>query len=235
MKIKIDFTIFLSPFFIIKQLQQRKFEKLSHYLRGDVLDIGCGRMFFKNMINCKTYQGLDLNYQQGVDLIGDLLHLPFREGSFDSIIMTEVLEHVFYPSQALEEAKKILRPGGYAYVTVPMTWGLHYEPKDFWRFTKYSLLKLVQDSGMEIIHLERIGGVFSQIGARFVDVLFEVIKKKMTFFSLKRREQLAIIATLPFSISFYYLGLFLDRIDKRDALGWVALIRKKNLQSEDKK
>lgn len=215
-----------SPFFILKQIQRQKFERFSHYICGDVLDIGCGRIPFKKMINYRSYWALDFESLSGVNLIGDLLHLPLKEGCFDSLIVTEVLEHVFYPLRALEEVKRVLRSGGYAYVTVPMTWGLHYEPQDFWRFTKYALLKLMQESRMEIIYLERIGGVFSQIGARFVDVLFEAIKRKVTLLSLKNRERLAIMFTLPFSISFYCLGMLLDRIDKRDALGWSLLIRK---------
>ena len=218
-----------SPFFIFKQLQLRKFKRFSSYLYGDVLDIGCGDMPFKNMINCRSYRGLDFRHLPGVDLVGDSHCLPFKEESFDSLIMTEVMEHIFSPLRALEEVKRVLRPGGYAYITVPMTWGLHYEPNDFWRFTKYSLQRLVQLSGMEIIYLERIGGIFSQIGARFVDVLFEVIKRNATFLSLKNRERLATIVTLPFSISFYCLGLLLDRIDERDALGWVLVVRKRSI------
>lgn len=218
-----------SPFFIFKQLQRQKFENFSHYICGDVLDIGCGGMPFKKMVDYKSYRGLDFEYLPGIDLIGDSLYLPFRESSFDSLIMTEVLEHVFYPSQALEEAKRVIRPGGYIYITAPMSWGLHYEPKDFWRFTKYSLLKLVQDCGMEIIHIERIGGAFSQIGARLIDIFFEAIKRNTTFLSLKNRERLAMIVTLPFSISFYCLGLLLDGVDKRDALGWALVVRRRNI------
>lgn len=45
---------------------------------------------------------------------------PFAEGVFDAVVMTEVFEHLRdYPVTALAEAKRILRPGGYLYLTTP--------------------------------------------------------------------------------------------------------------------
>ena len=72
---------------------------------------------------------------------------------------------------------------------------------------------------MNVISIIRIGGVFSQIGARLVDVIFEFIKKKLFFFSPRWKERIASGIISPLSLMFYFLGLLLDKIDHRDALG----------------
>ena len=52
-------------------------------------------------------------------LFGDSLRLPFRDGCFDKIICSEVMEHVPDPNQGIEEMVRVLRPGGLMAVTVP--------------------------------------------------------------------------------------------------------------------
>lgn len=48
-----------------------------------------------------------------------MLALPFKDGSFGGVIVTEVLEHVPLPQVALAEAWRILRPQGWLYLTAP--------------------------------------------------------------------------------------------------------------------
>ena len=212
----------------MKQIQLNVFQEFSRYISGDVLDIGCGATPFKGLINTRTYFGIDLEPFSDVHVVGNILDLPFKGGFFDSLIITEVLEHIFDPLKAFEEAKRVLRPGGHVFISVPMTWGLHYEPNDFWRYTKYTLLKLAECHNLEVVDLKRIGGILSQIGARFVDVMYEVVKRITRSLSPENRERLALILTLPFSLLFYIFSVHLDKVDSRDALGWAIVLRKKD-------
>lgn len=50
---------------------------------------------------------------------GDALDLPFADASFDRIIASEVLEHLWADSRAIAELVRVLRPGGRIAVTVP--------------------------------------------------------------------------------------------------------------------
>jgi SAM-dependent methyltransferase len=53
---------------------------------------------------------------------GDVLSLPFPDGSFDAVIAAEVLEHVPADEAAIAEIFRIVRPGGQVAVTVPRWW-----------------------------------------------------------------------------------------------------------------
>jgi SAM-dependent methyltransferase len=50
---------------------------------------------------------------------GDALHLPFPDDTFDRVIASEVLEHIWDDSGAIAELVRVLRPGGRMAVTVP--------------------------------------------------------------------------------------------------------------------
>jgi SAM-dependent methyltransferase len=50
---------------------------------------------------------------------GDALALPFPDGTFDTVIAAEVLEHVPDDRAAIAELARVLRPGGTLAVTVP--------------------------------------------------------------------------------------------------------------------
>ncbi|MBF0302604.1 MAG: class I SAM-dependent methyltransferase [Desulfamplus sp.] len=52
----------------------------------------------------------------------DITRLPFGDNSFDVIICSEVMEHIYEEEKALEELKRILKPGGQLALTVPRYW-----------------------------------------------------------------------------------------------------------------
>jgi 2-polyprenyl-3-methyl-5-hydroxy-6-metoxy-1,4-benzoquinol methylase len=51
--------------------------------------------------------------------VGSVLELPFRDGSFDILLSTEVVEHTPDPPGALAEMARVVRPGGRLVVTTP--------------------------------------------------------------------------------------------------------------------
>ncbi len=50
---------------------------------------------------------------------GDALRLPFAEGTFDRVIVSEVLEHIPDDAAAIREIHRVLRPGGTLAASVP--------------------------------------------------------------------------------------------------------------------
>ena len=61
---------------------------------------------------------------------GDLLRLPLRDGEVDAAVISLVLHHVEVPKQAIEEAARVVRPGGYLLVVDMMA-----HDHEIWRQT----------------------------------------------------------------------------------------------------
>ena len=91
---------------------------------------------------------LDIDPQSGATYIADLCRpndalLPV--GSFDWIVCTEVLEHVLDPFAAVQEIRRLLKSGGYAFITTPFNFRIHGPLPDCWRFTEHGLRALLKD------------------------------------------------------------------------------------------
>jgi SAM-dependent methyltransferase len=95
-----------------------------------VLDVGCGAGI--------VLAALKSEHKSGVDLCARMLararvrcgpqarlfesnaeHLPFESRSFDRVLCSEVIGHVQSPESVIQEAYRVLKPGGALVVTVP--------------------------------------------------------------------------------------------------------------------
>lgn len=82
---------------------------------GRCLEIGCGRGVFQDLV--RDYTGSDLSDSAGAFLRKPFVQcsataLPFADSSFDGAWTIWVLEHVPDPERAMEEMRRVLRPGG---------------------------------------------------------------------------------------------------------------------------
>jgi len=66
------------------------------------------------------YVGVDIQWMPGVTTLADIRSLPFDDASFDALICVHVLEHVVDDRRALSEFRRILKPGAWAVISVPM-------------------------------------------------------------------------------------------------------------------
>ena len=63
---------------------------------------------------------------QGVHVLrGDVLRLPVRPGSFDVVILNDVLEHMSVPKRLLRSVHEMLKPGGLFLMEVPNSVALY--------------------------------------------------------------------------------------------------------------
>ena len=72
------------------------------------------------------------DYENRHDYNGDILNLPIEDESFDYVLCTEVLEHVFNPIEAIKELTRICKKGGKIIITTPFTSGSHQNPYHFY-------------------------------------------------------------------------------------------------------
>ncbi len=105
------------------------------------------RPFFHDKIVVKTF---DINPNSGCDYIGDICKLNhfLEEGSFDYVVCTEVLEHVIHPFNAVDEMFRLLKRGGYVFLSVPFNFRIHGPLPDCWRFTVHGLKVLFRRFGI---------------------------------------------------------------------------------------
>lgn len=142
---------------------------LPHYAKGVVVDLGCGDKPYRKYVRAKKYIGVD---RKDGDLTADVLHTPLKNNSADTVLCTQVLEHVQDPQQLFRESRRILKPGGCLILTTPMVWPIHDEVDDYWRFTNLGLIHLTKTAGFKVIDCRPMGGFISAIW-QMIAVLLE--------------------------------------------------------------
>ena len=120
-----------------------------------ILDVGAGRGDFADLFENRNYLALDVYPYPEVDIVCDLTQVnPFRPGSFDAILLLNVMEHVYDPRALLDSLAGMLKPGGVILVAIPFLVKIHQAPIDFVRYTHYALERLAEDAGLQVELLE---------------------------------------------------------------------------------
>lgn len=147
-------------------------------LAGRVIDLGCGIMPYAELLPpaVTLYHGLDITARNShPTLIGDVQSLGMlADASYDSVVCLEVLEHVPVPAQALAEIARVLVDDGILVLSAPHLSRLHEIPHDYYRYTEYGLRYLLQSNDLELLSLQRRGGLFSFLGHQAATVLLGV-------------------------------------------------------------
>lgn len=135
------------------------------HARGKLLDLGCGKVplyaSYKDLItDCVCVDWANTAHKnEYLDRECDLTQpLPFDDGEFDTIILSDVLEHIPTPEALCREMARTLAPGGKLVLNVPFYYWLHEEPHDFYRYTEFALRRFMQLAGLELVTLESTGG-----------------------------------------------------------------------------
>jgi SAM-dependent methyltransferase len=137
------------------------FRDVTRHFSSDarLLDVGCGTGWLAR--HFPDYTGIDgssdavakaIGLGRNV-ILGDVDQaLPFGDGSFDAVVMKDLLEHVQYPGAAVAEAQRVLRPEGLVFASSPdaqrWVWDdyTHVRP-----FTIRGFRRLFLDQGLEIV------------------------------------------------------------------------------------
>ncbi len=184
---------------LISLLQLRSYQiQIENHAAGRLLDFGCGKFPLYGIYKSKISEvvGIDwdasLHKNSHIDYYTDLnMLLPFKENEFDTILATDVLEHLENPLDAWIEMKRVLRPNGKIIIGVPFLYWIHEEPHDYFRFTEYQLRKICDRLSLKVLVCEPYGGV--------PEVLSDLLAKHLTFSRL-------------LSGCFYFICLFLLKL-----------------------
>jgi SAM-dependent methyltransferase len=100
----------------LRWLLRSRFEWMNQYTGPDSMgvDVGCGAGFSREFIRCKKLLLTDVGEQDFLDIAGvDALHLPFADGALDFVIESNMIHHLPSPVRFLNEARRVLRTGGF--------------------------------------------------------------------------------------------------------------------------
>lgn len=139
---------------------------LKQHAKGKLLDLGCGKVplyaAYREFVTdniCVDWINT-LHKSEHLDYEIDLTKtLPFSNREFDTIILSDVLEHIPAPEQLWAEMVRILSRNGKIIMNVPFYYWLHEKPHDYYRYTEFALRRFVETSALKLIHLAPIGGV----------------------------------------------------------------------------
>mgnify|MGYP000100099637 CR=1 FL=1 len=156
-------------------------EYLPKYAKGDLIDLGCGKVPLYQLytghvlsVTCVDWEN-SIHRNPFLDQTCDLNgYLPFADKNFDTILLSDVLEHISEPENLWHEMERILKPGGILIMNVPFYYKLHEIPYDFYRYTEYALQRFAAKAGFQIIVLESMGGIPEIVADLLAKLFFKI-------------------------------------------------------------
>jgi len=121
----------------------------------------------------------------------------------------------------ISEMLRVVKKGGCILLTAPFLGGIHEEPHDYQRFTKYGLIELFKPYKCEILEIKEQGALFSTISMFLNEYLNSfAANNKLSYF-------ISVLIYLPF-ILFSYISLLLDKIFKSNKIlfNYLILVKK---------
>jgi SAM-dependent methyltransferase len=150
-------SIFHTRYVALSQLRDATLKAINELTANEsnllLVDFGCGDMPYRPVIEPKVgkYLGVDLEMNPRAEH-----HIAFDskttlpENYADIILSNQVLEHVDTPQGYLQEALRILKPGGSIILSTHGYWFYHPTPNDYWRWTSAGLRKSIEAEGFKI-------------------------------------------------------------------------------------
>jgi SAM-dependent methyltransferase len=151
-------------------------ERVAPQARGRLLDVGCGhkpyehifRPFLSEYVGIEREDTFALTSAESAaskpDVVYDGGRLPFDDGTFDTVLNVQVLEHTAEPAELVKEMARVLKDDGRLILSAPFQFRLHEEPHDYFRYSPHGLRALCRAAGLEITQIIAMGSLWSVIG-----------------------------------------------------------------------
>ncbi len=209
-------------FFLLKEIWKGKsvlrayfnYSLLSVELKGRTIDIGGGHgeeyvSFVKRSDDVK-FETFDLKSGQVTDFEKD--SLPAQDGSYDTVLFLNVMEHIFNYQHIANEVMRITKSGGQLIGYVPFLMWYHPDHKDYFRYTHEAL---------EII--------YKKANAKDVEIIPDYCGPFIAASHMMIRSTPRIVRPIIFTINYFLdeIFFFLKKTRKtRFVLGYLFVCKK---------
>jgi len=175
-----------SPYWIYFESTRYHLTQNLKYFKGTLIDIGCGSKPFKDDISrrIQDYIGIDIptkikrtnesERSEEIDIYADLLKLPIKSNSVDTVFSSFVIEHVYSYETLFEEVYRVLKKDALFVLVSPLMSILHERPYDYFRFTEYALKKIGPQFKFKTIKIVPLGGEWIFMGNRLACHIFDL-------------------------------------------------------------
>jgi SAM-dependent methyltransferase len=175
---------------------------IKEHASGLLADIGCGDVpyysIYKDLVvdNVCVDWGQEKTGTTYLDHIADLNEgIPLDGNQFDTVLCTDVLEHIKHPDLLFSEMTRIMKDDAKMIITVPFLYWIHNPPHDYHRYTKHMLIDFCRKNNLRVVSVEEYGGL--------PEVLYDLVFKGYVFYNF------------PFRRAFLYvwkkIGIFMYR------------------------
>ena len=202
---------------------KQRLARLERFLRGPgtVLDVGCAMGYFLHTATQRWWKAFGVEFDPrpaararerfGLQVkVGTLEQAKFEDGQFDCVHVNDVIEHLPDPFASLQEIKRILKPGGIAFVGTHNVAGVRaHLDGDAWRdlggldhlfcFSPKTLRAMMRKAGFDVLQTvggEGLGLVAAAFRGRPITQAFEAVESSATWRFVYNCSALVRTATL---------------------------------------
>ena len=209
------FSLFYHPFYFVRREIFCFLRNNSYFLCGNLLDFGGGSKPYQNLfVKSQNYFSIEVlsnkeNLESDVYYNGS--KLPFADNAFDSILCTEVFEHVENINEVVLELFRVLKPGGKMIVTTPFMCIEHEMPFDFRRFSFNGLKSLMINNNFKILKSQKLLNNFHVIFQTLNFYIYQVLLKKKSRY---RKYLVYFFLSGPVNFASIIVNFFLPKADE---------------------
>jgi len=193
------------------------------YAGGRLLDLGCGMaplyLVYKDYVREITCVDWADSHSPSpfADICADInCSLPFGDGVFDTVLVSDVFEHVYNPDLLWAEIFRVLKSGGHVLAGIPFFYNLHEEPHDYFRYTEFAIRHFCNKHGLKLLSLESTGGS--------PEVLVNFIVKHLGF---SKTLSLFVGISGSFLMSLFLVRKISEKTRNKFPLGYSIVAQKK--------
>ncbi|WP_148815550.1 class I SAM-dependent methyltransferase [Campylobacter concisus] len=205
--------LFINPFYFARRGIYKNIIDLVPNLKGKLLDIGCGTKPYQDLCKVDEYVGIEIDDEGNrnhsfADVLYDGKNIPFDNKNFDSVLTSQVFEHVFNPDVFLREINRVVKIDGILLMTVPFIWDEHEQPYDYARYSSYGLKHILKKNGFDIIEFKKSGDG--------LEVIFQLLNSYIFKKTITKNVYINLVMSVFLMAPINILGLLFSKILPRN-------------------